>query len=158
MYELLKLLSKVIRREHPSESINSFITDKEIDKSFDTERRIKTKPLIEKLTRKKRKLISVRLRILCNSLFTLYFVRIKSLRICKEKNFKKLLHSFLDNYIIDSDFLDTCIGTMLDKKNVLFLKRKNFFKLNTIRQLVRKVGLSNPPCFLFLLIGFSISN
>ena len=77
MYELLKLLSKVIRREHPSESINSFITDKEIDKSFDTERRIKKIPLIEKLTRRKRKLISVRLRILYNSLSTFFPVPIE---------------------------------------------------------------------------------
>ena len=47
VYELLKLISKVFRRKHPSESINSFITDKEIDTSFDTEPRIKTIPLIE---------------------------------------------------------------------------------------------------------------
>ena len=86
VYELLKLLSKVIRREHPSESINSIITDKEINISFDNERRIKTIPIKEKLTRKKRKLISVRLRILYNSLSTLDFDIIKSLRICKEKN------------------------------------------------------------------------
>ena len=127
VYELLKLLSKVIRREHPSEPINSFITEKEIDKSFNTERRIKTIPLIEKLTRKERKLISGRLRILYNSLATLDFDIIKSLRICKEKNFKRLLHSFLDHYIIDSYFfLETCIGSTLDKKNVfLFLKKEN---------------------------------
>ena len=93
VYELLKLLSKVIRREHRSESINPFITNKEIDRSFDNERRIRTIPLIEKLTRKKRKLISVQLRILYNSLSTLDF-DIKSLRICKENSLKKLLHSF----------------------------------------------------------------
>ena len=104
VYELLKLLSKVFRRKHPSESIKSFITDKEIDRSFDTERRIKTIPLIELLTRKKRKRISVRLRKLYNSLSTLGFDIITNLRICKEKNLKKLLPSFLDNYIIDSDF------------------------------------------------------
>ena len=85
MYELLKILSKVFKREHPSESSNSFVTDR----SFDTERRIKTIPLIEKLTRKKRKLISVRLRILYNSLSTLDFDIIKSLKICKEKTLKK---------------------------------------------------------------------
>ena len=122
MYELLKLLSKVIRREHPSDSINSFLTDKEIDRSFHNERRIKTIPLIEKLTRKKRKLISVRLRILYNSLSTLDFDITNSLRICKEKSLKKLLHFFLDNYIIDSDFfLEKCIGSMLHNKE------KNFF-------------------------------
>ena len=120
MYELLKILSKVIRREHPSESINLFITDKEIDRLFDTEGRIKTIPLKEKLTRKKRKQISVRLRILYNSLSTLDFGIIKSLRICKEKNLKKLLHSFLDNYKIESDFLETCIGSMLEKKERVF--------------------------------------
>ena len=85
MYALLKLLSKVIGKEHPSESISSFITDKEIDRSLDTERRIKTIPH-RKLTRKKRKIISVRLRILYNSLSTLDFDIIKSLRNCKEKN------------------------------------------------------------------------
>ena len=37
VYELLKLISKVIRREHLSESTNTFINDKEIDKSLDTE-------------------------------------------------------------------------------------------------------------------------
>ena len=86
VYNLLKLLSKVIRREHPTESINSFITDKEIHRLCDNERRIKTKPLIEKLTRKKQKPISVRLRILYKSLSTLDFDIIKSLRVCKEKN------------------------------------------------------------------------
>ena len=121
VYELLKILSKVIRGEHPGESINSFIADKEIARSFDTEWRIKTIPLIEKLTRKKRKLISNRLRILYNSLFTLDIDIIKSLRNCKEKNLKKkLLHSFLENYIIDSNVLETCIGSMLDKKEIFF--------------------------------------
>ena len=88
LYELLKLLSKVIRREHPCESINSFITYKEIDKSFDTEWRIKTKLLIEKLTRKKRKLILVRLRILYNSLSTLDF-DVKKFENLRRKEFKK---------------------------------------------------------------------
>ena len=78
--ELLKLLSKVIRREHPCESINSFLIDKDIDRSFDNEQRIKTIPLIEKLTRKTRKPISVRLRILYNSLSTLDFDIKKSLK------------------------------------------------------------------------------
>ena len=31
VYDLLKLLSEVIRREHPSEPIKLYITDKEID-------------------------------------------------------------------------------------------------------------------------------
>ena len=104
VYKLLKLLSKVIRREHPSESTNSFIIDKESNRSFDKEQRMKTIPLIEKLTRNKRNLISVRLRILYNSLSTLDFDIIKSLRLCKEMNLKKLLHAFLDNNIIDSNF------------------------------------------------------
>ena len=142
MSEFLKLLSKVIRRDYPSESINSFITDKEIDRSFDNERRIKTIPLIEKLTSKKRKLISVRLKILYNSLSTLDFDIIKSLRICNEKSLKKLLHSFLDNYIIDSDFLEKCIGSMLHNK-----EKKNFFEVKPIRQLVRNISLSNPSFF-----------
>ena len=104
MFDLLKLLSKAIRIERPCASVNSFITDKEIDKSFDTERKIKTIPLIEKLSRKKRKLIPVRLTLLYKSLSTLDFDMKKSLRNCKEKNLKKLLHSFLNNYIIDFDF------------------------------------------------------
>ena len=69
-YDLLKFF---IKSNQKGASINSFITDKEIDKSFDTERRIKTIPLIEKLIRKKRKLISVRFWILYNSLSTLDF-------------------------------------------------------------------------------------
>ena len=43
------------------------------------------------------------------------------------------------------------VGT---KKNL----NKTFFKLKTIRQLVRKIGLLNPPFFLFLWNGLSISN
>ena len=47
VYELPKFFSKVIEREHPSESINSFITD-EANRFFDIECRIKTIPLKEK--------------------------------------------------------------------------------------------------------------
>ena len=122
MQELLKLLSKVIKREHPSESNNSFITDKETDRSFDNERRIKTKPLNEKLTRRKRKKISVRLRILYNSLSILDFDIIKSLRICEEKNLKNLLHYFLDNYIIDSNFFEQMYWYYAPKQ-----RKKTFF-------------------------------
>ena len=99
--------------------MNLFTPLKLTSKSTDLSR-VKTIPLKEKLTRKKRKLISVRLRILYNSLSTLDFDVIKSLRTCK-KNLKKTA-ILLDNYLINSDFLETCIGSMLDSK-VFFLKK-----------------------------------
>ena len=122
MYELLKLLSKVIRREYPSESINSFITDQEIDGSFDNERIIKTIPLIEKLTRKKRKLISLRLRILYTRLFDI----IKSLRTCKEKSLKNCYTPFCTIKKSIPIVLEKCMCNMLhNKRNELSLSKTN---------------------------------
>ena len=41
VYELLKLFSKVIRREQENNKVNNIISKQKLDKSFDTARKIK---------------------------------------------------------------------------------------------------------------------
>ena len=92
IYKTLKLLSQAIRIAHLTESINTFISNREI---VGKNRRTQTKRFIEKVANKNENIFRFE-----PSQFWLRFNNnFKKLQI---KYTEKVLHTFLDNYLTNS--------------------------------------------------------
>ena len=100
IYELLKMLIKVIPKERNVEQLKKAIEEKELSK-IDEMRKTK-KQLKVSYTKLSNCSITARLRKLCNCLLALDPTFFKSLKKMKEKQAKIFATSFLKNYVIGS--------------------------------------------------------
>ena len=102
LYELLKLLSKILRREHVDSNVNNYITEDEIASFFDPSIRtklLKTKCLINNKTHKQ---INVRIRQLFNIFVKFDPNVITKMVNANDRELNHLLHNLRDVFICDN--------------------------------------------------------
>ena len=102
IYELLKLLTQIIRRTHSSQVINDIITEEELREVLDDNHTRKKLRSLEKLTKNNKKKIKNRVRILFNSIIKFDSNIIRNLLTCETKNLNSLLHNYRDIYICNN--------------------------------------------------------
>ena len=102
IYELLKLLTQIIRRTHSSQVINDIITEEELREVLDDNHTRKKLRSLEKLTKNNKKKIKNRVRILFNSIIKFDSNIIRNLLTCETKKLNSLLHNYRDIYICNN--------------------------------------------------------
>ena len=115
IFELLKLLSKVVREENSSEKTNAFLTNWEIEISLDEAGPIKTILFNVKLTKIIKKRVSVRIQFFYNTLTKLDIKTNKNIKDCEKNYLNKMLHYF-NNYYWFCFFLKNYFGFIKRKK------------------------------------------
>ena len=107
VYELLKLMAKIIRNEHPCNFVNNFISQEEVNKALFSNNRIKCLPSIMKATANNKKRLALRVRNIFNIFVKLDPNIIHEILTVKENKLNDLIHQIRDNYVIDSDLFNS---------------------------------------------------
>ena len=107
VYELLKLMAKIIRNEHPCSFVNNFISPEELNKALFSNNRIKCLPSIVKATANNKKRLALRVRNIFNIFVKFDPNIIHEILTVKENKLNELLHQIRDNYVIDSDLFNS---------------------------------------------------
>ena len=105
IYELFKLLMKILRRDSEYSDVNNYITEEEVSMLQNSTIKLKILRNREKLTSNNKRKIENRVQLLFNECVQLDKNILISLMTCKKEGLDKLLHDFRDLYICDNDHL-----------------------------------------------------